>query len=54
MHVEQLMVEKLVPLNSSDWVRCHQSSEKGLAFFRSLWMVRDVKVLSGSGLDLML
>ena len=54
MHVEQLMVEKLIPLNSSDRIWGHQSSEQGLTFFRSLWMVRNVKVLSRSGLDLVL
>lgn len=54
MEFEQLMVEELVPFDSSDWVWSHQSSEQRFTFFRGWRVVWDVEVVSRSGLDLVL
>ena len=54
MHVEQLVVEELVPLDSSYWVWGHQSSKEFLAFLRSWRMVWDIKIVSRSGFNLVL
>ena len=48
------MVEELIPLNSSNWVRGQQSSEQSFALFRSWWVVWNVEVISRSSLNLML